>query len=106
MSVRELTDKDFAEAEKSDKAIAKFHADWCGPCQMLKPTYKEVAEKISGVDFFSVNVDNAPETSDKYGVMSVPTMVLLEKGKEKDRIVGALNAETLVSEIKQKFGSN
>ncbi|PIZ00815.1 thioredoxin [bacterium (Candidatus Howlettbacteria) CG_4_10_14_0_8_um_filter_40_9] len=105
MSVRELTDKDFTEAEKSDKAIAKFHADWCGPCQMLKPTYLEVAEKVKGVDFFSINVDNAPETSEKYGVMSVPTMIIFEKGKEKDRIVGALNAETLEGEIKKKFGA-
>jgi|SRR3990172_7180805 len=106
MSVKDIDDKNFEEVKKSGKAVVKFHADWCGPCQMLKPIYKDVSGKIPGVNFFSVNVDEAVETADRYGVMSIPTMILFEKGAEKDRIVGASNVESLVDEIKEKFGSN
>lgn len=104
MSVKELNTADFDQAEKSEKAIVKFFATWCGPCHMLAPVFEEVSEKIKGVNFFSIDVDEAAEIAEKFSVMSVPTMILLEKGKEKDRIVGASNAESLAGDIKQKFG--
>lgn len=104
MSVQDIDDKTFDKVEKSDKAILKFHADWCGPCHMLAPIYEERSEKMKDVDFFSIEGDKSPELSEKFGVMSFPTMILFEKGKEKDRIIGAVNGEVLEKEIKEKLG--
>lgn len=103
MSVKELTDKNFEDVKKSKRAIVKFYADWCNPCQMLKPIYHEVSDKIPEVDFYSINVDKAEKIADRYGVMSVPTMILLVDGDEKDRIVGVSDTESLLNEIRQKF---
>ena len=103
MSIKDLDDKGFDSVKKSDRAVVKFWADWCGPCHMLMPVFEAVSGKIKDVDFFSVNVDEAEETAEEYSVMSIPTMILFEKGKEKDRIVGASNEESLIEDIKQKF---
>lgn len=104
MSVKKIDSKSFSDVEKSDKAVLKFYADWCGPCKMLAPIYEDISEKIKDVDFYSVDGDSESDLAEKFDVMSFPTMVLLEKGKEKDRIIGAANEESLTKDIKGKLG--
>ncbi len=85
-----------------DKALASdtpmlvdFWATWCGPCQMLGPVIEQLAEEYEGKDVLvgKVDVDESPELAARYGVMSVPTVILFQNGEEKDRKVGVMPFE-------------
>lgn len=72
--------------------VVDFYADWCMPCRTLAPTLEEVSRELAGdVRFVKVNVDDDASLANHYGVMSVPTVMLFEKGTERDRFVGALS---------------
>ena len=70
------------------KVLVDFNAEWCGPCQMLKPVLEEIASERSESKIVSVNVDDEDELATKYGVMSIPCLILFENGKEIDRSIG------------------
>ena len=90
MSMIEITQSNFeAEVLKSDKpVIADFNADWCGPCQMLKPVLHELADSRDDVKFVSINIDDEDELAADYDVSSIPCLVKFEGGKETSRSVG------------------
>ena len=83
MSVITVTNENFeAEVLKSDKPVLiDFWAEWCGPCRMLSPVVDQVAEEVDTVKIGKVNVDNDPELAKKYGVMSIPTLILFKNGE-------------------------
>ena len=81
-------DENFDEIIKN-RVLVDFYADWCGPCRMLGP----VLEKIDGIDIIKVNVDESGELARKYGVMSIPCVILFEDGKEIKRNIGFMNEE-------------
>ncbi len=91
MSMIEVNSENFEqEVLKADKPVLiDFNADWCGPCQMLKPVIHELAEEMDSVKFVSVNVDDAREIAMDYEVFSIPCLVLVKNGAEADRRVGA-----------------
>ena len=66
----------------TDKAIVDFYATWCGPCKMLSPVFESVSEEIKDTKFIKVDVDKFEELCRNYKVMSVPTLILFENGKE------------------------
>ena len=69
--------------------LVDFWAPWCGPCRMVAPVVDELAEEYAGkVDFFKVNVDNNPGVASKYGVMSIPTLIVFKDGKPVTNIIG------------------
>lgn len=69
--------------------ILDFYADWCGPCQMMKPIFAELEKEYGDrVKFTVINSDENPQKTMEYGVLGIPTYVFLEEGKEVDRIVG------------------
>ena len=62
--------------------VLDFYADWCGPCQMLKPILEEVEKEHPEVEFVKINIDEQQEIAEKYGVMSIPTLVFLNDDDE------------------------
>ncbi|OGI37539.1 MAG: thioredoxin [Candidatus Moranbacteria bacterium RIFOXYD1_FULL_44_12] len=100
----EFTDQNFeAEDLKSDKPVlVDFWAAWCGPCQMMGPIIEELAEEVK--DKFKVgkvNVDENRETAAKYGIMSIPTLIIFKGGKEMQQLVGAQSKEGLKEELEK-----
>ena len=79
-----------------EKVLVDFYANWCGPCKMLSP----ILEKIEEVKVLKVNVDEHPELARKYGVMSIPCLILFDKGKELKRNVGFIPENKLKELIK------
>lgn len=81
------------------KVLADFNADWCGPCQMLKPIIEELAETNDDIKVVSINIDDEDELSEQYNVSSIPCLVLFEKGKEVKRNVGLISRDDIESLI-------
>ena len=83
------------------KVLVDFNAEWCGPCKMLGPIIDEVAKENDDVKVVSINIDDEVELAEKYGVMSIPCLVLFEKGKEVKRSVGFIPKEEIESLIRK-----
>lgn len=97
-----FTDTNFdQEVLQSDMPVlVDFYADWCGPCKMMAPVIDQISGEYEGkAKIGKLNVDEFGSTAAKFGVMSIPTMVLIKDGKEVDRIVGAVPKQQLVSKI-------
>ena len=85
----------------TDKAIVDFYATWCGPCKMLSPVFESVSEEIKDTKFIKVDVDKFEELCRNYKVMSVPTLILFENGKEKKKKIGFIPKEQLIKFINE-----
>ncbi len=80
--------------------ILDFYADWCGPCKAMKPIFEEVEKEYAGkLEFQIIDVEENHELPQQYGVLSIPTYVLLKDGNEVDRKIGAMPKEVLTSWI-------
>jgi thioredoxin 1 len=94
----EIEEAKFEEAVLKAKipALVDFWAPWCGPCLMVAPVVEELAVEYDGkVDFFKINVDNTPKLAVKYGVMSIPTLIIFKSGQPVSNIVGYRPKEEL-----------
>lgn len=85
-----IQDSDFETAVlKNDKPVlVDFYADWCGPCKMAAPILDQLSAEQSDVKIMKMNVDENQQTPAKFGVMSIPTVILFKNGEEIDRIIG------------------
>lgn len=78
------------EVMQSDKPVLlDFWAPWCGPCRMVVPIIEEIAKERSDIKVCKVNVDEQPELAGQFGVMSIPTLVVMKDGKVTNQAVGA-----------------
>ena len=80
--------------------LIDFYADWCGPCVVMEPVIEELEKEMAGkVNIRKVDVDKDQEEASKYGVMSIPTYIILKDGREVDRFIGSTSKESIVSKI-------
>jgi thioredoxin 1 len=93
-----VTDTDFEEKVLKSKTpvLVDFWAEWCAPCRMIAPMVEELATEYDGkVVFTKVDVDVSPETSIKYGIRSIPTLLVFKNGKPVDQVIGAVPKSVL-----------
>ncbi|MBP0955009.1 MAG: thioredoxin [Oscillospiraceae bacterium] len=84
-----VLNNDFAAAKAAPVALVDFNATWCGPCKMLAPLIDKLADEYDGkVEFFSVDTDENDEIAAEYGIVSIPTLVILKNGEEVARDTG------------------
>jgi thioredoxin 1 len=88
----------------SGKVLVDFWAEWCGPCRMVGPILDELAVDHPDVTFLKLNVDEAPELTQRFGVMNIPTILAFEGGEVKQRVVGAMPKIKLADELKGFLG--
>ena len=100
--VDELSEKQFDDRIKNGIVIIDFWASWCMPCLMMAPVVEELSEKFKGkIEFAKLDVDENQKLSQKFKVMSIPTLVVFKEGKEIGRIIGSMPAEVIEEKIKK-----
>lgn len=83
MEVIEIKEEEFSDKvlNSEKKVLVDFYADWCGPCRMLGPVISEVAKSDDNYLYYKINVDKAEDISRKYGIMSIPALLVFENGE-------------------------
>jgi thioredoxin 1 len=96
--VKKINNTEFENEVLNGKGIAlvDLFADWCMPCQMIAPIIEEISNEKAEVNFFKVNVDETPEVAIKYGVSSIPTLLIFKDGELINKAVGAYPKESIV----------
>lgn len=91
MSAINITKNNFEEEvlNSDKKVLLDFWASWCGPCRMIGPFVEEVAEERTDIKVGKINVDEEPELATKFGIMSIPTLVVVENGQVVNQMMGA-----------------
>ena len=103
-NILEIDDDSFeAEAMSGDKPVfVDFWAPWCGPCRAIGPIVEQLAETYSDqMKFAKCNVDNSPATPTKYGIRSIPTLIIFKNGEVAEQITGAVSKVRLEESIKK-----
>ncbi len=99
MAVHSINKKKFEDEIKKEKTVVvKFTAVWCSPCKQLAPIFEEVSKEINA-ECYEIDVDKEPELAHQYRIMSVPTIIILAKGKERGRINGTFQKKQLKERI-------
>ena len=105
MATQQITDSNFEKIINSDKPVLiDFWAEWCGPCKMIGPLVEELANEFEGKAIIGkVDVDTNPEVSAKFGIRSIPTLLVFKDGKIVDKQVGAVPKSVLSDKIQTQL---
>jgi thioredoxin 1 len=99
-NVLNLTDQNFGAVTKSGLVMVDFWAAWCTPCKMIVPIMNDIADEYKGkVRIGKLNVDQSRQTAAKYGIRSIPTVIIFKNGKEFKRIVGVKSKSVYLKEL-------
>ena len=93
------SEKEFDKVIENDKVIIDFYAEWCGPCKMLSPILEKVS-KEEKLTTYKVNVDEVEDVARRYGIMSIPTVIIFSKGEEVKKNVGFMGEDELKEFVK------
>lgn len=103
-NVIETDDSSFEQTvlKSSEPVLVDFWAPWCGPCRMVAPVVDELAGQYAGrLKAAKVNVDDSPDVSSRYGIMSIPSLVFFSNGQEVGRLIGAVPKVQIAGAIEQ-----
>jgi thioredoxin len=98
----QVTDSDFEEKviNSTVPVLVDFWAEWCGPCHMVAPVLEEIAsEKQGQLTIAKLDIDSSPDTARRYGILSIPSMLLFVDGVEKRRLVGARGKQQILGDL-------
>ena len=99
--MRIIKENEFEDVLKENKVVlVDFFANWCGPCRMLAPILEEVLAESNGkFEIVKVDVDESEKLAKKFGIMSIPTMIIFQDGKEAEKIIGLRDKDGLLETI-------
>ncbi len=100
MEVKEIKENEFKEKVKEGKVLVDCFATWCGPCKMMAPILDEVAKETDNVTFYKLDIDDADEVAEEYGISSIPTLLLFENGELKNKSIGLISKDDIINFIK------
>ena len=102
MSAIKLTANNFSDEVllSGEPVLVDFWAEWCGPCRMLSPVVEEIAESAQGFKVGKVNVDEEFELAERYGISSIPCLIVFNGGKEAKRSVGVIPKDAVLDLVK------
>lgn len=104
MAITHATDQTFANETGSGLVLVDFWAPWCGPCKMIAPVLEDIDSEIGDkVKIVKVDVDENQETASKFGIMSIPTLLVLKDGEIVDKVIGFQPKEALQERLEQQF---
>ena len=100
--VKEIKEKEFQKLviDSKKKVLVDCYATWCGPCMMLAPIIEEVSGENTEYEFYKLDVDNAEEISMKYGIMSIPTLLVFNDGELVKKSVGYISKTDILELLK------
>lgn len=99
MEIIHADENNFNNLISDGKVLVDFFATWCGPCKMLSPILEEISSDRSDIKIVKVDVDECSSLARKFGVMSIPTLLLIENGEIKDKKIGLQSKEELIEWI-------
>ncbi|WP_442595340.1 thioredoxin [Neobacillus sp. D3-1R] len=98
MAISHVTDQNFSSETSNGVVLADFWAPWCGPCKMIAPVLEELDSEMGDkVKIVKLDVDDNQETAAKFGVMSIPTLIVFKNGEAVDKVVGFQPKEALAN---------
>ena len=98
--VKEIKENEFKNVISTGKVLVDCYATWCGPCRMLSPIIDQLSDEIKEVSFYKLDVDDAPNVSEEFGIMSIPTLLLFKDGKLNETIVGLRSKDEIEEFLK------
>ena len=99
MAVSKVTNDTFEMKvlQNNKPVLVDFYADWCGPCKMLAPVVEQVANESDAYEVYKLNVDDASDVAARYGVMSIPTLIVFKNGEAAARSVGVQSKQAILN---------